>query len=239
MAPAKKINQTQLNPYEAFKTNQDAVMSKLNCHNIGRIIEFDPDTFLCTVEIQQLKQFYETSFQPVPITQVPLIIYGSDGAHITLPNPVGTICLLLFLDRDISNFLLTGEVYDPSTTRMHDFSDCIALTTFKTLANPIQNYDERAISIIREELIEDILCQSIIKVYGDLILQKAGKGAQIQLDDKLNLKNNTQSLASLIQAFLTACENITTVADESGGTLTPQSKQAFTNLKTSFEELLK
>ena len=59
------------------------------------------------------------------------------------------------------------------------------------------------------------------------------------LDDKVSISNTSQSLAPLIQAFITACENITTVPDESGGGLTASSKQAFSDLKAKFEELLK
>lgn len=239
MSKSKHIDKIQINQYEALKINQDAVLSKLNCHNIGRIIEFDPVTQLCSVEILQLKQFYDNTFQPVPITQIPLIIYGASKGHITLPDPTGSICLLLFLDRNIDNFKLTGEIYEPQTTRMHDFSDCVALTTFKTLANPLEDYDTRAISIINEETIEDVIYKSIVKVYGNLISQVSGLGAQMQLDDKINLQNQSQNFASLMQSFLTACEEIVTIPDQSGGTLSPGSKQLFTNLKSQFQELLK
>lgn len=152
---------------EQIKLN---VSANLNCHNIGKIIEFDKDTQTCTVELMQLKQFNGMTYLPAPISQVPLVIYGAGGGHITLPNPVGTICLLFFNDRNMDNFMLTGEQYTPDTTRMHDFTDCIAITTFKTLANPLNNYDERAVSIINEEIINEIKYSSYIKVYGDSIL---------------------------------------------------------------------
>ncbi len=129
---------------DLIKTN---LMSNINCHNIGRILEFDPVTQTCTVELQQIKEYNTTYFMPVPITDVPLIIYGAGGGHITLPDPTGSICLLLFMDRNIDAFLETGEMYTPSTTRMHDFTDCIALTTFKTLANPIADYDMDSVTI--------------------------------------------------------------------------------------------
>lgn len=228
-----------------MELSQSAIMSRLNCHNIGKIAEFDPLTQLCTVELMQVKQFNNQFINPAPITDVPLIILGSGGGHITMPNPVGTICLLLFMDRNIDAFLDTGERYMPDTTRMHDFTDCIALTTFKTLANPLQDYDERAVSILNEEIINEIKTSSYIKVYGNSIKLNVNiqgeeaSGASIEISDKVEIKNTTQSLAPLIQAFITACENITTVADESGGGLTPAAKQAFTDLKAKFEELLK
>ena len=156
MAKIRGVEKTQTDFNDIMIIAQDAIMSRLNCHNIGRIIEFDSATQTCTVEMMQIKQFNEQTFIPAPITQVPLIILGSGGGHITMPNPVGTICLLLFLDRNIDNFMETGEQYVPDTARMHDFTDAIALTTFTTLANPIQNYDENAISIFNEGLIEEV-----------------------------------------------------------------------------------
>lgn len=236
------------------------VFSNLNCHNIGKIIDFDANTQTCTVEIMQIKQFGEKYYTPAPITQVPLILYGGGNGFITLPNPVGSYCLLFFMDRNIDNFLLTGEQYVPETGRMHDFTDCIAITTFSTMANPITNYDEDAISILNKSIIEEIKYNTEFRLYGNEIKIKStsintedetftsnmnidsnqisissGLGSQIIASDKLSISNTNQNLNSLIQAFITACENITTV---NGGALTPASKQPFTDLKTQFEELL-
>lgn len=244
MTKLKQIQKSEPNFNTTMEYNEMAIMSRINCHNIGRILEFDAETQTCTIELMQIKQFNDNYYNPAPLVGVPLIILGSGGGHITMPNPVGTICLLLFLDRNIDAFLETGEQYVPSTTRMHDFTDCVALTTFKTLVNPLENYDERAISIMNEEIIDEIKTNSFIKVFGNSVQLKtniegeAPTGAQIELTDKINVQNTSQNLATLIQAFITACENITTVADESGGGLTAASKQAFTDLKAQFEELL-
>ena len=275
MAKIKEVQKSQIDFNSVMRLAQDATMSRLNCHNIGRIEEFDGETQRCTVQLMQVKQFNNEYITPVPLTDVPLIIIGAGNGHITLPNPEGTICLLLFLDRNIDTFLETGEMYSPDTTRMHDFSDCVALTTFKTLANPIQNYDENAVTIFNSELIEAIQYDSNIKVYGNSVeinstavsegvneggnegvnegedtVNNSGKilvnsssvqastssGGQVVISDKLNLQNSSQNLATLIQAFLTACENIAVVTNT--GVLTPAAKQAFTDLKTQFEELL-
>lgn len=268
MAKAKKITNTNLDFNDVMVLSEDAIMSRLNCHNVGKILEFNAATQTCTIEIMQIKQFNSTYYTPAPITDVPLIIYGAGNAHITLPDPTGSICLLLFLDRNIDSFLETGEQYEPETWRMHDFSDCIALTTFKTLANPIQEYDERAVSILNDEILENIQNKSYLKVYPEKveidvtnvetsegengeeeqtvtnshalidntkILMQNSAGGQISVSDKINIQNTAQSLVTLIDAFLTACEGIATV---NGGALTPTSKQAFTDLKAQFQELL-
>lgn len=229
MAKIRQVEKAQIGFNETLDIQQDAIMSRLNCHNIGRILEFDPSTQLCTVELMQIKQFNDQAFIPAPITQVPLIILGAGNAHITMPNPVGTICLLLFLDRNMDSFLETGEQYMPETSRMHDFTDCVALTTFKTLVNPIENYDEDAISLLNEGVIDEINHATSLKVYPDSV--------EVQTTGKIKLANTTQNLALLMQSFVTACENIT--VNTNTGLLTPESKQAFTTLKIQFEELLK
>lgn len=238
MAKVKGIEKHDIDFNDVILFNQEAVMSRLNCHNIGRIIEFDSVTQTCTIELMQLKQMSSEIIIPAPLTEVPLIIYGTGDATITMPNPVGSICLVLFLDRNIDAFMQTGEQYVPDTARMHDFTDCVALTSFRTLVNPIENYDETSISINYQQLVDDVLYFSTIKNFGSSInlkVQTEENTSEINIADKIKVQNTSQSLASLIQAFLQACEGITTVT---GGSLTPASLQAFTDLKTQFGELL-
>lgn len=267
MADIKKVQKSQINFNGVMDLAQDAIMSRLNCHNIGKILEYDSQTQRCTVQLMQVKQFNNQSITPAPLTDVPLIILGTGSAYITMPNPVGTICVLLFMDRNIDDFLSTGESYTPATSRMHDFSDCVALTTFTTLVNPIENYDTEAVTVLNKELVEAVEYESYIKTYSDSIeLQvksvtppenegeepttltgnllinpsnvklSTSAGGQVSITDKVNIQNTAQNLATLIQAFLTACENIAVTPNT--GVITPGSKQGFTDLKTQFEELL-
>lgn len=147
MAKVEQGQKTPITLDRLLNLTENAIMSRLNCHNVGKIISFNATNQTATIELMQVKQFKNRSIIPSLLIDVPLFIYGAGNAHITLPDPTGSICLLLFLDRNIDSFLETGEQYEPETGRMHDFSDCIALTTFKTLANPISNYDLNAITL--------------------------------------------------------------------------------------------
>lgn len=218
---------------------QNATMARLNCHNVGKILSFDKNTQTCTVQIMQLKQFYEQSFAPAPIIDVPLIIYGGGNGFITLPNPVGTICLLFFMDRNIDAFLETGEMYEPDTTRLHDFSDCIAITTFSTLNQPIENYDDEAISIIYQKLVDDTLYNAVIKNLGNSIELKVATDentSQIVVADKINVQNTAQNLYTLIEELITDIKelSINTVT----GTVQQSSKDTLDELLDKFKELL-
>lgn len=236
MAEIRQIQKGQIDFNSTLELSQEAVMARLNCHNVGRILQFYPETQTADIELMILKQYNNEFITPTILTEVPLIIYGSGNGHITLPDPTDTLCLLFFMDRDIDKLILTNEPYYPDTTRMHDFTDCIALTTFKTLANPLTGYDEKAVTIMNEEIIEGVKQKSFIKVYSQQILMQNSLGGQISVTDKINIQNNQQNLSSLIQSFLSACENITVTPDT--GVITSASKQLFTDLKTQFGELL-
>lgn len=219
---------------------QQTTMSRLNCHNIGKIIEFEPETQTCTIQLMQQEQLGDNIYTPAPLTEVPLILYGVEGAHITLPNPVGSICLVLFLDRNIDAFMRTGEIYTPETKRTHDYTDCVALTTFKTLVNPIENYDTEAISIIHDKLIEEVLYTSVIKNYGNSLLLKVSTeetSAQITVDDKINVQNTNQNLATLIQNLIATIKALT--VNTNSGIVTPASQDALQTIADNFSELLK
>lgn len=237
----KEIEKSSIDFSDAMEIAQNAIMTRLNCHNIGKIIEFDANTQTCTVQLMVLKQFYNNIIEPAPITNVPLIMYGASNGFITLPNPVGSICLLMFLDRNSDKFLQTGEQYLPETTRTHDYTDCVAITTFSTLNNPIQNYDDTAISIIHNKIIEEVVYESVIKNYADSILLKYNKDnngtptySQIQLKDKINIRNTTRNLATLIKTLIGHIKDLTITQ----GVVSDASKANLNADITAFGELL-
>lgn len=219
---------------------QEATMSKINCHNIGKILKFDKDTQTCTVQPMQLKTFRGTTYSPAPITDVPLIFYGLNGdCHITLPNPEGSICLLFFMDRNIDNFLETGEMYEPDNTRLHDFSDCIAITTFSTLNNPIENYDDTSISIFYSKLVEEVLYKAVIKNYANSIQLRvwaSGVNSQINISNKINIQNNSRNLATLIDELITTIKGLQ--INTNNGKVTQGSQDALDAIADKFKELL-
>lgn len=239
MAKIRTVDKSPIGLNDTMNLSQSAIMSRLNCHNIGKIIEFDKTTQTCTVQLMQLKQFGNTTYTPAPLTQVPLIIYGQGSAYITLPDPVDSICIVMFLDRNIDSFMQTGEMYTPDTTRMHDFSDCVALTTFTTLANPISSYDDTAITLQYEKLVSDVLYTAVIKNYGSNIklqVKNDSNTSYFNVANKFKMQNTAQDFASLVQDLITAIKGI--VVSTSTGQLTTASKNALTTVANNFKELL-
>lgn len=244
----REIKKAPINFYDAMDISQDAIMSRLNCHNIGKIIEYDSTTQTCTVQLMVQKQFYNQIITPAPITNVPLIIYGAGNAFITLPDPVGSTCLLMFLDRNSDKFFETGEMYVPETTRTHDFTDCVAITTFSTLNNPIQDYDNTAISIINKKVESDILTRTCdIKNFGNklnldfiyYLANNIGK-TQIEIEDKIKIKREynsavTADLLTIINGFIDLIKTLTTT----GNSISAVSKTALDDYKSEFGKLFK
>ena len=237
MASIKSIEKHPISRNEILALSQNAIMSRLNCHNIGRIIDFDKNTQTCTVELMQLKQFTDEILIPAPLTDVPLIIYGTGDATITMPNPVGSTCLILFLDRNIDAFMQTGEQYVPDTARMHDFTDCVALTTFRTMVNPIDNYDETSISINYQQIVNEILYQATIKNFGNSINLKVENDlntTQINIADRVKIQNTAQNLLVLITALINTIKAITIT----NNAISQTSRDALDAITTQFGELL-
>lgn len=67
--------------------------------------------------------------QPYAVFQsVPVFFSGGGGANMTFPVKPGDGCLLLFVDRDLTSWYLSGQQgLPPASNRLHDLSDAIAL----------------------------------------------------------------------------------------------------------------
>lgn len=231
------------------------VFSTLNCHGIGKITEFNATKQTCTIQLMQLRKSLETTYAPSLIFDVPLIIYGSNNAYITLPDLVGTTALLFFMDRNIDAFLDTNEAYLPETSRMHNVTDCIAIAGFKTNVTNINNYDVNSINIAYNKIVEEIVYNSVIKNFASSIQLQSSKTEEendeevtttstitenptlIQLESggKIKINNSDKNLLTLIQSLITTIKNIQTT---DGSTVAPSSQQALSDISTEFGDLL-
>ena len=222
---------------------QQAVMSNLNCNNIGRIVKFYPENFTADVELMQQKQFYNTNYAAPYLVDVPIIVIGGTNSGITMPDYEGCYCHLAFMDRNIDAWYETGEAYPPDDARMHDFSDAVALVGLHSLQDPVTNYEQGTLSIWNGP--ENANCKVQLKEqsFNVNVISTPTEGSEedvssiFTIDDKFKMANAKQDLLTLITALLTACENIAVTTNT--GIITPESKQTFTDLKTTFAELLK
>lgn len=113
---------------------------QINCHQVGEIVSFDPDSQ--TAEVQ-IKMSYlingEIREYPLLIDCPCIILAGGDGA-LTMPITAGDSCLVLFNDRDMDNWYSGGQTMPPRTDRMHDFADAIALVGLRNKQNKLSGF---------------------------------------------------------------------------------------------------
>lgn len=174
-----KIPQAQTDFDTNIEMTKTKVLSNIDVCNIGIITNFNDKNQTCEIQLMQSKQYMGQYKEPPLLTDIPLFILGTMGADITFPDIIGTYCLVLTCDRNLANFLLTGEIYPPATTRMHNISDSIALCSIRPFNKSLSNYDTQAINIEYQN--------GNIKVKDEISINSQGKinlnaATQINLD---------------------------------------------------------
>lgn len=199
----------------------ESVQAIINCCKIGRIIDFKPDNWTVTVEILQIMTVNNKNLIPTVLPEVPLLFYGANGTSITTPNIIGQNCLLLFCDRNIDNFLLTGQRYVTDNSRKHSFADAVALLTVNSFVDTPPMYDENALTLSNQD--------DFIKIYNDSIELYA---------EKIKLYNSKTTLLALINSLIDAIKGIKTEGNSTEQEINETSKQELEKLKSDFGELL-
>lgn len=174
------------------------IMLDLNCHHPATVQSFNSQAQTVVATVNYTKTFFQINtatgqYDPVQVNyplaiDCPVIILGGGAARLTFPIAAGNECLLLFNDRDLDNWLQSGQVGPVATSRLHSFSDAIALVGLSSAGNVVADYDaERA--VLRNGQ------------------TKVGVGA-----DKVLIANSDGTLNTLLQNILTQLESLATAA---------------------------
>lgn len=130
----------------SFKTK---ILDSLNVCLPGIIESWDFQTQKAIIKIdsKRIEDNNEAIEYPV-ISGVPIITPSSGGAFISMPIKRGDSCLVLFTDKDITNWLLGSSNQIPNTKRMHSLSDAVAIMGLNQFTKPlpIQNNNDLSIS---------------------------------------------------------------------------------------------
>lgn len=209
------------------------VMLSLNCHAIGTIQEFDSATQRVKVKISYKKTFMKVpdGTQPnqenvnyVPknidypiLINCPIYVLQGGGFNLTFPIAVGDQCSVLFNDRDIDNWWNAGSGVPVASSRLHSFSDGIALVGLNNLASKIENYDTTHALLSKGSTKLGISSSKI------LAKNAAGKSLNDVLQDLVTNINSliTQTAAITVSSFGTAPNNaaaITAIATQLSAT---------------------
>lgn len=115
-------------------------LNTLNCHQVGEIVSFDASKQTAEVQIKMLIPHNEEIKEYPVLLDCPCIILAGGEGRITFPINPGDSCLVLFNDRDIDNWYVSGQTMEPRSNRMHSFSDAIALVGLRNKNNQLSDY---------------------------------------------------------------------------------------------------
>lgn len=115
----------------------------------------------------------------------PVVTMQGGGAALQMPITAGDACLVIFADRNIDNWFLTGGQGLPPNERTHDLSDGIAIVGLNNLTSSLTNYSATEARLI----------------YG---------GAKVGISGGLvTIQNQTTSLLTLINGLIDVIKALT------------------------------
>lgn len=134
-----KAREIAADDYSDRQSQIDSTLMNLHTSMPAIIMSYDADTRTVTAQpaIQRVFTDGEGLSGPMnlpPCVDVPVIFPGGGGYEITFPVKEGDECLLLFSERCIDSWFVSGEPNVPADYRQHDLSDAIAIVGLKSLA---------------------------------------------------------------------------------------------------------
>lgn len=213
------------------------LMTDLNCHAIGTIQSFNSGVSDNTAPRAQVTINYKRTYyvldtstnQYVPeledyptLIDCPVVVLSGGGASLTMPIQQGDECLVLFNDRNLDNWMATGQIGPVPTPRLHAFSDAIVIVGVRSMIRPLTAWDAAR-----------------------AMLQNGTTYVGVS-PDKVKIANQSTTLNTLLQNILTQLENLATAAAAitvtgvtSGGSASgpPANAATFTTISTQLTSL--
>lgn len=135
--------------FEDFKLN---ILANLNCHSIGEIVSFNNSTQTAKIKIMYKRKFNNEYVSYPILLDCPCVILSGGSVSLRMPIKSGDSCLILFNDRDIDNWYISGEEKILNSDRMHDLSDGIALVGIRHLKNNLSDFSSDEAGIVAEDM---------------------------------------------------------------------------------------
>ena len=171
------------------------IFATINCVRIGKIYRFYPETQTADIQLVDKAQTSTKLLDFPLLLNVPCFVIGNSNIYISCPIQEGDFCVLLFNDRDITNWYIQEDISAPATFRKHNISDGLAIVGIRNSLTAIKDFNNENIVLknkdgsvslstsgnvsIGEELKTDIniVCPSITPENG-------ASGSFLSKDDK-------------------------------------------------------
>lgn len=116
--------------YSVLQSLKDLINYNMNCIKIATVLEFNPElvTVKCRINNKRLFQLKEDGNQVLrdyPDIYAKVHFFGWGGIGATYPIEPGMEGFLLFNDRELETWFMTGEGGNLAYDRCHDLSDAL------------------------------------------------------------------------------------------------------------------
>ena len=227
--PTQAVPVVNPNLTDLMQFHKLEIFASLNCVKVGKIVSFDGTKKTAVVQIAF--KMTPPGGEPVsytPLLDCPVFTLSGGGARVQMPVAAGDPCIVLFSDRSLDDWFLTGAQAAPANPRMHHLSDGIALVGISYLndgspATPtnkmVLSYAGTSLSLGASGVSFDGTGSSEIDMAGGII----------------TLKNGTTTLLTLMNLMFAAIEAIQVTGNLP---LTAPSVTALEAVKTQMAALL-
>ena len=187
-------------PYDMLQQFRRTIMSSLRVCLPGTVSGVDLGN--CTVDVtvgvmqNVAAQGFSRGqdFQYPQLIGCPAITLQGGGVGAVMPVKVGDECLVLFSDRCISNWIMTGEATPLPDLRMHDINDGFVLVGLNSLAN--------------------LLATPLADNEGGVCETQNPDGALVAVNSAtglVSIRNGSQNLSTTLSNLVTAVNNLIVV----------------------------
>lgn len=125
---------------DLYEDKSSELLRRLNCISLGKIEAFNPETQTARVSFNFKKQRGDKIYDYPVLDGVPCLVLKGGLGSLELPISAGDNCILLFCDRSIDDWIISGQVKEPPYTRCHDLSDALAIVGIRPLTAAISNF---------------------------------------------------------------------------------------------------
>ena len=208
--------------YDLLMVLKSNILISLNCVKIGEIASYSATNKTASVNILGVRVLTDGTTVGYPqLSDVPVMTMQGGGSALQFPVSVGDQCLVVFSDRNLDNWYVTGTAQPPANSRLHDLSDGIAIVGLNSKSDPTLP----AASSTETRLIST-------DDFGTIT-------AKVGLENgKVTVQNQTQSLATALGNLLTALEALTVTVSGATGTVSPTTVTALQAVGTELQALL-
>lgn len=166
------------------------------------------------------------------IYNVPVVFPSGGGGILSFPLEVGDTVLLVFAQRDITNFLEgDGSEVSPETLRTHDINDAIAIPGLYPFSKNLSPNDKDVELKYNDSTI-------LLKQDGGVEVTTSSGDVEINTASKFVVDNGTEELVALMSEFLQTVSEIT-VSTIYGPVTVINNKAAVTSLKNRLDTFKK